>query len=141
MEKSENTGLFSDFFYQLRFGPAVRQCRSSGSVSRRSAGGKEIFMNIVGVFDFSRSVWTADHPCDWQRRAQMKLQTVGLPAAVLCLPAMQCLLQTHSPCRRGDEHRRYLCRSRSPSAVFAVVDLHRQDRRVPYGIRAKQVLI
>ena len=25
-------------------------------------------MNIVGVFDFSRSVRTADHPRDWQRR-------------------------------------------------------------------------
>ena len=66
MEKSENTGLFSDFFYQLRFRPAVHQYRSSGLVSRRSAGGKEIFMNIVGVFDFSRSVRTADHPRVWQ---------------------------------------------------------------------------
>ena len=66
MEKSENTGLFSDFFYQLCFRPAVHQYRSSGLVSRRSAGGKEIFMNIVGVFDFSRSVRTADHPRVWQ---------------------------------------------------------------------------
>lgn len=66
MEKSENTGLFSDFFYQLCFRPAVHQYRSSGLVSRRSAGGKEIFMNVVGVFDFSRSVRTADHPRVWQ---------------------------------------------------------------------------
>lgn len=67
-------------------------------------------MNIVGVFDFSRSVRTADHPRVWQ----------------------------HGGANEALDSR---SASRCPSAVFAVVDLHRQDRGVPYGIRAKQVLI
>ena len=141
MEKSENTGSFSDFFYQLRFRPAVHQCCSPD----QSPGGVRVERRFLCVLlehlIFPDRSGLPITPASGSAGAQTKLQTVGLPAAVLCIPAMQCFLQTHSPCRRGDEHRRPTHRSRSPSVVFAVVDLHRQDRKVPYGIRAKQVLI
>ena len=49
---SLETWVFRLFYIHFCFGLAVRQHNSFGAFSRRSTGRKEIFMNIVGKFDF-----------------------------------------------------------------------------------------